>query len=226
MKCEFTSASVRSDCVCLPAVARTHPIGPRLRYTDAAGHIREALLSSESPRVTIGRSPDTDIKFATDDTVSRLHTVVERIGSQWTIVDDGLSRNGTYLNGERIHGRRRLRPGDIIVIGTSALTFRTDAGVSGEITHVSGALPTPSSLTSAQKLVLVELCRPYKTKTYAGPATNQQIADALSVSTDTVKTHLRALFTKFGIENLPQNQKRGQLAERAIQSGAVAQRDL
>ena len=30
----------------------------------------------------------------------------------WTVVDDGLSRNGTYVNGERIHGRRRLVDGD------------------------------------------------------------------------------------------------------------------
>jgi len=38
---------------------------------------------------------------------------------------------------------------------------------------------------------------------------------------DAVKTHLRVLFHKFGIENLPQNQKRARLAEIALELGLV-----
>jgi hypothetical protein len=34
-----------------------------------------------------------------------------------------------------------------------------------------------------------------------------------------VKTHLRVLFHKFGIENLPQNRKRARLAEIALELG-------
>jgi DNA-binding NarL/FixJ family response regulator len=41
-----------------------------------------------------------------------------------------------------------------------------------------------------------------------------------------VKTHLRALFEKFGVAELPQNQKRVALVERALQSGLVSERDL
>jgi pSer/pThr/pTyr-binding forkhead associated (FHA) protein len=37
--------------------------------------------------------------------VSRLHAKLERIGGAWTIVDDGLSRNGTFVNGQRVIGR-------------------------------------------------------------------------------------------------------------------------
>ena len=44
-----------------------------------------------------------------DTEVSRLHAQVEPVGSDWIVVDDGLSRNGTYVNGERVNGRRRLR---------------------------------------------------------------------------------------------------------------------
>jgi len=51
------------------------------------------------------------------------------------------------------------------------------------------------------------------------PATNQQIADELFLSLDAVKTHLRMLFHKFGIEDLPQNQKRARLVEMALQFG-------
>jgi hypothetical protein len=37
---------------------------------------------------------------------------------------------------------------------------------------------------------------------------------------------MRALFEKLGLEDLPQNRKRVALAERALQSGVVAPRDL
>jgi hypothetical protein len=43
---------------------------------------------------------------------------------------------------------------------------------------------------------------------------------------DAVKTHLRVLFAKFGIEQLPQNQKRIRLVERAFYAGLITERDL
>ena len=41
-----------------------------------------------------------------------------------------------------------------------------------------------------------------------------------------VKAHLRVLFAKFGIEQLPQNQKRTRLVERAFLSGVISEHDL
>jgi DNA-binding NarL/FixJ family response regulator len=81
-------------------------------------------------------------------------------------------------------------------------------------------------LTPAQRRVLIALCRPFKDSTYSTPATNQQIADELVVSVDAVKSNLRALFSVFGIDNLPQNQKRATLALEALRSGAVSRREL
>ena len=46
------------------------------------------------------------------------------------------------------------------------------------------------------------------------------------LSIDAIKTHLRALFAKFGVENLPQNQKRTRLAALAMQSGMISDHDL
>ena len=59
-----------------------------------------------------------------------------------------------------------------------------------------------------------------------GQATNQHVADELSLSLDAVKTHLRTLFRKLAIEHLPQNQKRARLAEMALQYGLVSTREL
>lgn len=78
-----------------------------------------------------------------------------------------------------------------------------------------------------QQRVLIALCRPYRDGgTFATPATNQQIADEVFLSVDAVKTHLRALFGKFELNDLAQNQKRARLAECVFQLGLISQRDL
>jgi DNA-binding NarL/FixJ family response regulator len=58
------------------------------------------------------------------------------------------------------------------------------------------------------------------------PATNRQIADDLVLSVEAVKTHLRTLFQRFGVEDLPQNAKRARLVELAFETSAVTPRDL
>ena len=66
--------------------------------------------------------------------------------------------------------------------------------------------------------MLAALCRPLDGRGYAAPASNQQIADELVLSVETVKGTLTALFERFGLEELPQNQKRAALAVRARSS--------
>lgn len=202
-------------------------IESRLSYIDRQGRQHRYELSPATPRVTIGRSPDSDVPFTGDEEVSRLHAVVEWIGTHWTIVDDGLSRNGTFVNGERITGRRRLREGDSIRIGSIRLTFQEIGVGPDEATRVASEMPTVRSVTETQRGVLLALCRPYKHgAAFASPASNQTIAAELYLSVDAVKTHLRALFTKFGVEDLPQNLKRVRLAELALHSGIITERDL
>ena len=50
--------------------------------------------------------------------------------------------------------------------------------------------------------------------------------DELFLSVDAVKGHLRALFEKLEVENLPHNQKRVRLVERALESGVLGIREL
>ena len=79
-----------------------------------------------------------------------------------------------------------------------------------------------ADLPPTQRQVLVALARPYKHDEFATPATNQEIASELFLSVDAVKSHLRTLFARFGIEHLPQNQKRSRLVAEALQSGVIA----
>jgi predicted component of type VI protein secretion system len=200
---------------------------PLLRYTDAQAGRREVALTGEQRRLTVGRATENDVALTWDGQVSRVHAVIEWVGGNWTISDDGLSRNGTFVNGERLAGRRRLEAGDGIRIGASLLTFHDFSPRRGAMTVVAADLPSPGSLSESQRRVLLALCRPFKHGgAFAAPAPNQQIAAELFLSQDAVKTHLRALFAKFGVEDLPHNQKRLRLVELALQSGVVRDRDL
>jgi predicted component of type VI protein secretion system len=177
--------------------------------------------------VTLGRASCADVVIDGDPLVSRVHSTLERVAGVWTIDDNGLSRNGTFVNGRRVSGRVQLHDRDEIRVGNTVLTFCAPAEEDGVHTLIGEPLATAANLTPAQRAVLIALCRPSKDgQHYATPATNQQISDELFLSVDAVKTHLRALFHKLGIEHLPQNQKRARLVEMALQYGLVPPHDL
>lgn len=196
-----------------------------LLYRDEEG--RQTLLQPAAGRLTVGRGEGCDVCLSWDADASRVHAELELVGGVWTVSDDGLSRNGTFVNGERVSGRRRLRDGDTLRIGATAIRFRDPAaGDTGE-TRMAGDAPPEARVSEAQKRVLVALCRPFRDGSqHATPARNQEIADELYLSVDAVKTHLRSLFEKFDVGDVPQNQKRAKLVERAFQSGAIGPRDL
>jgi pSer/pThr/pTyr-binding forkhead associated (FHA) protein len=161
-----------------------------------------------------------------DTEVSRLHAELECIAGEWTVSDYGLSRNGTYVNGSRVSGRHRLRDGDVIRVGQTSIAYKRPATEDSQPTQIAGERLTLGDLPPTQRQVLVALARPYKHDEFAVPATNQEIAGELHLSVDAVKSHLRSLFQRFGIEHLPQNQKRSRLVAEALQSGVLATRDL
>jgi DNA-binding CsgD family transcriptional regulator len=200
--------------------------GAALFFRNAEGALQVVELDSSSS-LTIGRGSGCDLRLTWDESVSRVHAELVWVGQHWAVVDDGLSRNGTFLNGERVNGRRRLHDGDTLVLGGTSFNFRDVRGGTSQLTRVQTEVLTVSSLSATQRQILVALCRPYKQETpYATPASNMQIAAELFLSVDAVKTHLRTLFQKFHIEDLPQNQKRTKLVERAFALGIVARRDL
>jgi pSer/pThr/pTyr-binding forkhead associated (FHA) protein len=200
--------------------------GPVLVYREDTGAQRFVPLEGRAT-LTIGRGSGCDVRLAWDERVSRVHAALERVGSDWTLADDGLSRNGTFLNGDRLTGRRRLRDGDTFVLGSTSFRFRDTSRGATQLTKVGEQLVTSASLSPTQRQIVTALCRPYKhDDPYATPASNQQIADELFLSVDAVKTQLRLLFQKFHIEDLPQNQKRVKLVERVLGLGLVSRRDL
>jgi DNA-binding MarR family transcriptional regulator len=196
---------------------------PFLIYRDADA--RQVIVElTEAGRVTIGRSRRNGIALWWDGEVSRLHAVVELVGANWVLSDDRLSRNGSFVNGERVRSRV-LRAGDLIGVGDTRLAFVAPQHDSESVTRTAGAVAAPAGLTPAQRRVLVALCRPVLED--GAPASNREIADELVLAIDTVKGSLSRLFEGFGIgSEVPQNQKRALLARRALQAGVVRAEDF
>ncbi|MEW2359983.1 DUF1707 and FHA domain-containing protein [Spirillospora sp. NPDC029432] len=69
-------------------------------------------------RIVVGRAPGCQF-ILTDLTVSRFHAEIYRTGEEWMISDLG-SMNGTRLNGWRLTGPTRVRPGDEVGFGNSS----------------------------------------------------------------------------------------------------------
>ena len=197
---------------------------PFLVYRRKAGELRVHPLGP-SERLTIGRAEENDVALGWDAEVSRAHAQLELLGGSWALVDAGLSRNGSFVNGQRVAGQRRLGDGDTIRLGRCLLVFR--APVRAAATTLAADESRLPRLTEAERRVLIALCRRlFEQSGHAPvPASNREIADELHLSVPGVKTQIRALFAKLEIEDLPQYGKRSELARRALELGLVTPAD-
>jgi len=169
----------------------------------------------------VGRDPMCELCLAHDDQVSRLHAELEKIGELWVLIDFGLSRNGSFVNDQRLSGQRVLHDRDMLRFGSTHLLFRSPLEREARDTRAA-TKPEPPVLSATQQRILTALCRPYRDASpFATPASNRAIADEVSLSVDRVKAHLGSLFEFFGVEDLPHTHKRARLAELALRSGLL-----
>jgi pSer/pThr/pTyr-binding forkhead associated (FHA) protein len=198
----------------------------RANMTTVDGHLEvwtsagRELLDLPGPRSTIGSSEAADLVVA-DGSVSRVHALLEWLGGSWFVQDLG-SRNGTFVNGERVQVRRVMRAGDEIRLGRVRLVLRGIASPSGAATMVTD---DPPVLTARERDVIITLCRPLLTgDPFTEPATVHEIAAALTVSDAAVKQHLGRLYDKFAVDE--GIRRRSRLANVALSTGAVSITDL
>src|SRR5215510_12167478 len=120
------------------------------------------LRALDSERMTVGTLESNDVVVDADG-VSRVHAVLERLGDTWCVRDLG-SRNGTFVNGDRIIGEQALHAGDEISLGRLRGTE-------------TAAIAQPPALTARERDVLVALCRPLLTgDAFTEPASIKGIA--------------------------------------------------
>ena len=99
---------------------------PFLVLRDPGGAQRLIPLADRE-RLVIGREQGVDLRIDGDEAISRLHAELARVGRSWVIADDGLSSNGTFVDGERLRTRRRLRDRDLILVGETGVLYREPA---------------------------------------------------------------------------------------------------
>lgn len=189
---------------------------------DATGQQRTFELDGARP-VTIGRRSEADVALPWDREVSRLHAELRRVAGVWTISDDGLSQNGTFINEVRLVGRRRLGDGDLIRVGRTRITFRDPSAAGGLLTLLPGELNATTAFSDQQHAVLHELCRPLATDgDGATPATDEAIAVALGMPVDAVAGEMLGFYGAFGLTDLEESEARADVAHMALGAGIVS----
>src|SRR5215204_3213149 len=133
---------------------------PFLLYRDADGSQRIHPLERGRRSVTIGRRDEADISLPWDPECSRLHAELELRAGEWTISEDGLSQNGTWVNELRLIGRRRLSDGDDVRVGRTHVIFAHPGGIGIGPTLVPGELSATPRFSEQQQRILRALCRP------------------------------------------------------------------
>ncbi len=90
-----------------------------LRYVNRLGIPKDIELTAEP--LSIGRSREADIPLL-DDKASRVHCGI-RLSDGAFYLKDLKSRNGTYVNGQRVEDTVRLKAGDRIQIGSTVFVL-------------------------------------------------------------------------------------------------------
>jgi FHA domain len=194
--------------------SRMPQAGAYLRFVLSNDQRSIALPEGES--ATIGRSAAARVQID-EGWVSRIHAELVPASGRWQLRDMG-STNGTSVNGNRVGSDPvLLSDGDLIEIGRTILAFHKASEPELESAYATARarpqFPTP---TRAQMHVLRELVRPMQ-EGQGTPASNEQIAARLSLSVNSVKSHLRILYQLFDIRpHTDHTGRRLELARRAL----------
>jgi pSer/pThr/pTyr-binding forkhead associated (FHA) protein len=193
-----------------------------LVYGDEEG--RQVIHTlAEGRAVTIGRRPEADVSVPWDPEMSRVHAELEVRAGEWTISDDGLSQNGTWVNGLRLTGRRRLGDGDLVRVGRTTFAFRDPVPVGTGPTLVPGELSATPRFSEQQQRVLSALCRPlFQDGEGINPASDEEIADATGIPLEAVVSELDHLGRALGLDDMPPLDQRAEIALLAMRSGLVS----
>ena len=200
---------------------------PFLVYRDDEGRQHIFSLAERTKSITLGRREEADISVPWDPEMSRLHAELELRAGEWTVSDDGLSQNGTWVNGMRLSGRRRLADGDLLRVGRTIFAFCAPAGTATVgPTLVPGELSATPRFSEQQQRVLRALCRPLFTDGEGiNPSTDEEVAEATGIPLEAVVSELDHLGRAMGLEDMPHGDQRAEIALLAMRSGLVSADD-
>jgi hypothetical protein len=208
----------------LAARKAVEDLGERfLIYRDDEGRQVIHTLGGNHPSVTIGRRDEADVTIPWDPELSRLHASLDLRAGEWTISDDGFSQNGTWVNGLRLTGRRRLSDGDLVRVGRTIIAYCDPVPIGTGPTLVPGELSATPRFSEQQQRVLRALCRPlFVDGEGINPSTDEQVAEATGIALEAVVVELDHLGRALGLEDMPHADQRAEVALLAMRSGLVS----
>ncbi|MBI3726141.1 PrsW family intramembrane metalloprotease [bacterium] len=110
----------------------------------------------------IGRSPEAELSFPEDTTLSRIQAEITWNGTTWVLANK--SQHGSYVGSAKVEGERALAPGDVIHIGATKLVFEVDPSAAAD----SAPTIPPSKAASMPKAAPASPSKPAAAKTPAG----------------------------------------------------------
>ena len=196
---------------------------PFLLLRDDQGAQRIVELDEGAGSVTVGRRLEADVPLPWDPEVSRLHADLEFKAGEWTLCDDGYSQNGTWVNEVRLAGRRRLADGDLVRVGRTMIAYCDPVPIATGPTLVPGELSATPRFSEQQQRILRALCKPlFVDGEGINPATDEQVAAGTGIPLADVVVELDHLGRALGLDDMPQEDQRAEIALLALRSGLVS----
>lgn len=191
----------------------------RLQWLGKDRSLHVYVLPADVPIVRIGRHPSCEV-ILDDPNVSRRHVLLTRVDDTWFAED--VSSSGTDLEREQrrpLRRRQALSHGDTLHLAFFALRFKDEAQETLDVTVPVGG-GSRIDLTPMEQKVLQCMCRPV-VGGVAPPASNREIAEEMVLTVDGVRSHIRSLYSKFGIVAGTSGQRRITLVQRALDQNFV-----
>lgn len=88
-------------------------------------------ISINLPKFFIGRAEDCHLK-PKSELISRYHCAILTEEGGYVAVRDMKSKNGVFVNGERVVGEKEVKTGDKFVVGPLEFVFQISVSVQGE----------------------------------------------------------------------------------------------
>lgn len=118
----------------------------------------ETFSVTDDLDLTIGRGTENKVAYdpEKEDIVSRNHAVIRRVSGQQDTyeITDNQSRNGTFINDQRVNGKMLLFAGDLVRFGKDGPSFEFDLNPRPiKKTRVVDTAVAPSKETKVQNVV-------------------------------------------------------------------------
>ncbi len=130
-----------------PVLRSSGPTAALATLLIRSGSLKGQRLLVRVPVVNVGRAEYNDLVIP-DDSVSSTHAKLQRRDGIWVLSDTD-STNGTWVDGERLHGETVLGPGAVVRFGEISVMFEpTDEHLGmggGSGTKVMGAIKAPGT---------------------------------------------------------------------------------